>query len=105
MRLHKSLLPVAILGACAAAWAQAPTYGIGKAPTEAEMALRDAIQRIAIAHRFYGYRRVAVLVQREGYAAGAKKVRRRMKADNLLAIRRRKFVATTHSTALWCIRI
>jgi hypothetical protein len=38
-----------------------------KAPTEAEMALRDAIQRIAVGHRFYGYRRVAVLVQREGY--------------------------------------
>jgi putative transposase len=68
-----------------------------KAPTEAEMALRDAIQRIAMAHRFYGYRRVAVLVQREGYAVGAKRVRRRMKADNLLAIRRRKFVATTDS--------
>jgi hypothetical protein len=41
MRLHKSLLPVAILGACAAAWAQAPTYGIGKAPTEAEIRAWD----------------------------------------------------------------
>jgi AcrR family transcriptional regulator len=25
-----------------------------KAPTEAEMALRDAIQRMAVGHRFYG---------------------------------------------------
>jgi putative transposase len=68
-----------------------------KAPTEAEMALRDAIQRMAVTHRFYGYRRIAVLVQREGYEVGAKKVRRLMKEDNLLAVRRRKFVATTDS--------
>lgn len=68
-----------------------------KAPTEAEMALRDALQRVAVAHRFYGYRRVTVLVQREGYAVGVKKVRRLMKQDNLLAVRRRKFVATTDS--------
>ena len=42
-----------------------------KAPTEAEMALRDVIQRVAVTHRFYGYRRIAVLVQREGYEVGA----------------------------------
>jgi putative transposase len=68
-----------------------------KSPAEAEMALRDAIQRMAVAHRFYGYRRMAVLVEREGYDVGVKKVRRLMKEDNLLAIRRRKFVATTDS--------
>lgn len=68
-----------------------------RAPTEAEVALRDAIQRIAVAHRFYGYRRVTVVVQREGYEVGAKKVRRLMREDNLLAVRRRKFVATTDS--------
>jgi putative transposase len=69
-----------------------------QAPPEAELALRDAIQRAAVAHRFYGYRRVAVLVQREGYEVGVKKVRRLMKEDHLLAVRRRKFVATTDST-------
>ena len=68
-----------------------------KAPTEAEMALREAIQRLAVGHRFYGYRRIANLVQREGYEVGTKKVRRLMKEDNLLAVRRRKFVATTDS--------
>ena len=66
-----------------------------KAPTEAEMALRDVIQRMAVGHRFYGYRRIAVLVQREGYEVGTKKVRRLMKEDNLLAVRRRKFISTT----------
>jgi putative transposase len=68
-----------------------------KAPTEAETALRDAIQRVAVAHRFYGYRRVAVLVQREGFAVGVNKVWRVMQEDNLLAVRRRKFVVTTDS--------
>jgi len=61
------------------------------------MALRDVIQRLAVGHRFYGYRRIAILVQREGYEVGTKKVRRWMKEDNLLAVRRRKFVATTDS--------
>lgn len=68
-----------------------------KAPTEAETALRDAIQRVAVAHRFYGYRRVAVLIQREGFAVGVNKVWRVMQEDNLLAVRRRKFVVTTDS--------
>ncbi len=65
--------------------------------TEAEIALRDAVQRAALAHRHYGYRRIVVLIEREGFVVGAKKVRRLMRQDNLLAIRRRKFVVTTES--------
>ena len=68
-----------------------------QAPQEAETALRDAIQRAVIQHRYYGYRRIQVLIEREGYRVGAKKVRRLMREDNLLAVRRRKFVATTGS--------
>jgi len=73
-------------------------------PAAAETELREAIQRLALAHRYYGYRRIAVLLQREGFVAGAKKVRRLMRGDNLLAIRRRKFVVTTdsnHSCRVW----
>ena len=65
------------------------------APDEAAMALRDALQRAALGHRSYGYRRVAVLVQRMGYQVSAKRVLRCMREDNLLAVRRRKFVVTT----------
>ena len=72
-------------------------YWEQKAPTEAEMALREALHRLAVGHRFYGYRRIAVLVQREGYEVGTKTVRRLMRQDNLLAVRRRKFVTTTNS--------
>lgn len=68
-----------------------------QAPTAAEMALRDAIQRAAVARRHYGYRRIAVHIQRQGFVVGAKKIRRLMREDNLFAIRRRKFVVTTES--------
>ena len=37
-------------------------------PDEAEMAIRDAVQRAAIGYRRYGYRRITVVVQREGVA-------------------------------------
>ena len=35
------LLPVMILGVCHAAWAQSPTYGLGKAPSEEEVRAWD----------------------------------------------------------------
>ncbi len=68
-----------------------------KAPGEAEIALRDAMQRIALTHRDHGYRRITALLQRAGFVVGEEKVRRRLKMDNLLAVRRRKFVVTTDS--------
>ena len=68
-----------------------------KAPSEAEMALRDAIQRTALAHRNHGYRRITPLLQRAGFVVGQEKVRRILRSDNLLAVRRRKFVVTTDS--------
>lgn len=68
-----------------------------KAPSEAEIALRDAIQRTALEHRDHGYRRITPLVQRAGFVVGAEKVRRILRNDNLLAVRRRKFVVTSDS--------
>ena len=68
-----------------------------RAPCEAEAALRDVVQRTALQHRGYGYRRIAALLERDGLGAGQEKVRRILKADNLLAIRRRKFIPTTDS--------
>jgi len=66
-----------------------------KAPSEAEVALRDAVQRTALAHREYGYRRITPLVQRAGFVVGEEKVRGILRSDNLLAVRRRKFVVTS----------
>ena len=70
-------------------------HWLEKEPSAAEMELRDAIQRAAMKHRYYGYCRIVVLLQREGHVAGAKKVRRPMGLDNLLAIRRRRFMLRT----------
>ena len=66
-------------------------------PDAAEMAIRDEVQRVALEHRSYGYRRVKEQLRQEGVVVGAKIVRRLMREDNLLAIRRRKFVRTTDS--------
>ena len=62
-----------------------------------EMKLRSAIQQGSLDHRFYGYRRIAALLRQQGWTVNTKRVRRLMNEDGLLAIRRRKFVATTDS--------
>lgn len=66
-----------------------------KVPGAAEMALRDAVQRTALAHRNHGYRRITPLVQRAGFVVGQEKVRRILRSDNLLAVRHRRFIVTT----------
>jgi putative transposase len=66
-------------------------------PDEAEVALRDVIQKAALARRTYGYRRITPFVQRAGIAVGQGVVRRILRSDNLLAIRKRKFKPTTNS--------
>ena len=72
------------------------------APQEEALALRDVLQRLALGHRHYGYRRLTALVRREGWAVNHKRVLRLMRADNLLCLRRRAFVpATTDSRHDW----
>jgi putative transposase len=68
-----------------------------RAPAEAEVAIRDSVQRAALAHRRYGYRRITVVVQRGGVQVSERIVRRILRSDNLLAIRKRKFKALTDS--------
>ena len=41
MRLLRLFLPLMILGVCHAGWAQSPTYGLGKTPTEEEIRAWD----------------------------------------------------------------
>jgi putative transposase len=72
------------------------------APGREETGLRDAIQRLALAHRHYGYRRIAALLGREGWQANHKRVLRLMGEDNLLCLRKTAFVpATTDSRHGW----
>ena len=67
------------------------------APRTAETALRDEVQRLALADRHCGYRRIAESLQRAGWRVNRKRVLRLMREDNLLCVRKRKFVVTTDS--------
>ena len=68
-----------------------------KAPRQLETALRDAMQRIALANRCYGYRRVTAALQLEGWEVNHKCIARMLREDNLLSLRRRAFAVTTDS--------
>ena len=65
------------------------------APRQEETGVRDAIQRLALANRHYGYRRIAALLRREGFVVNHKRVLRLMREDNLLCLRKRSFVPVT----------
>ncbi len=65
------------------------------APRQEETGVRDAIQRVALTNRRYGYRRIAAQLKREGLVANRKRVLRLMREDNLLCLRARPFVPIT----------
>jgi transposase InsO family protein len=72
------------------------------APRQEETAVRDAIQRIALSNRRYGYRRIAAQLRRDGLVANHKRVLRLMRRDNLLCLREHPFVPmTTDSRHEW----
>lgn len=64
---------------------------------EADMDLRSAIQTIALEWPAYGYRRVHAELRQQGWKVNHKRILRLMRADNLLCLRRRKFILTTDS--------
>jgi putative transposase len=77
-------------------------------PVEEDMQVRSTIQQIAVEHRRrYGYRRISAELRRRGMLVNHKRVARMMREDNLLAVQRRQFVATTdsdhqlESTSIW----
>lgn len=72
-------------------------------PRQADVELRDAIQKIALDNRCYGYRRVTAELQLQGTVVNHKRVLRLMRADNLLAVRKRRFVFTTDSSHTYAI--
>jgi len=67
------------------------------AGSDADMDLRDAIQRIALAWPCYGRPRLTAELRRQGWRVNPKRVYRLMREDNLLCVRRRKFLVTTDS--------
>jgi putative transposase len=72
------------------------------APRQEETAVRDAVQRVALTNRRYGYRRIAAQLRRDGFVVNHKRVLRLMRQDNLLCLRKRPFVpVTTDSSHAW----
>jgi transposase InsO family protein len=79
---------------------------------DADMDLRDTIQRIALEWPSYGRPRITAELRRRGWKVNPKRVYRILREDNLLCIRKRKFVVTTDSNhgrkiyptrrARWC---
>lgn len=70
------------------------------AEPDAEQAdLRERIQRIALEHRHYGYRRVTAELRRQGRVGNHKRVARLMRLDNLLALRQAAFHPPTTDSA------
>lgn len=64
---------------------------------DADMDLRDAVQRIALEWPSYGRPRITAELRRQGWKVNPKRVGRLMREDNLLCVRKRKFVVTTDS--------
>jgi putative transposase len=73
------------------------------APRQADTELREQIQRICLESRCYGSRRVAGELRRRGRLVNRKKVIRLMRADNLLCLRKRRFVCTTDSRHTYAV--
>jgi len=62
-----------------------------------DMELRDAMQKVAVEWPAYGRPRMTRELQRRGWEVGETRVRRLMREDNLLCVRKRKFILTTDS--------
>jgi putative transposase len=65
--------------------------------SDRDVDLRDDLQKIALEMPAYGRRRITAELRRRGWKVNHKRVARIMREDNLLCLRRRKFVATTDS--------
>jgi len=71
--------------------------GDSRPQPDRDMDLRDAIQRVALEWPSYGRPRITAELRRRGWEVNPKRVYRWMREDNLLCVRKRKFVVTTDS--------
>jgi putative transposase len=82
-------------------------HWLASKPREADTDLRAKIQRLVLEHKrlHYGYRRIAMLLRRNGWLVNRKRVLRLMREDNLLCVPKQAFrPATTdsrHGFAFW----
>ena len=94
----KATAGVCVAASCRALMlARATYYRTLDKSTDADLQLRDLIQQVALAWPSYGYRRITAELRRRGQRVNRKRVLRLMRADNLLCLRKRRFVHTTNS--------
>ena len=82
--------------ASARSYGSSKEYAYRKVEEEVK-ADRDAIQRIALEWPSYGRPRITAELRRQDWTVNPKLVYRLMREDNLLCVRKRKFVVTTDS--------
>jgi putative transposase len=70
----------------------------GQSGPDPDMDLRDAIQRIALRWPSYGRPRITAELRRRGWTVNPKRAYRLLREDNLLCVRKRKFIVTTDSS-------
>lgn len=66
-------------------------------PVDTDVTLRAALQLIALEFPAYGYRRITAHLRRNGWTVNHKRVLRLMREDNLLCLRKKRFMRTTDS--------
>jgi putative transposase len=76
---------------------RAAYYRADRPQADPDLELRDQIQRVAVAWPSYGYRRITGELNRGGVEVNHKHVLRLMREDNLLCLRKKRFVYTTDS--------
>jgi len=78
------------------------TYGYrGRPPTTAEQQLRKRLQEQSLKYPRYGYRRIAVLLRREGWPVGKRHIQRLRRAEGLrVPPTKRKLIRRGVSTGL-----
>lgn len=76
-------------------WPRSSYYRAASAA--ADTSLRALMQQVALEWPAYGYRRLTAELCRRGHAVNRKRVLRLMREDNLLCLRKRRFVHTTNS--------
>ena len=72
-------------------------------PRQADTELREQIQKICLENRCYGSRRVRGELRKQDRIVNRKRVIRLMQADNLLCLRKRRYVCTTDSRHTYAV--
>lgn len=72
-------------------------------PRQSEVEFRDHLQQLCLENPHYGTRRITAVLRAEGLAVNRKRIQRLMREDNLLVLRRRRYVVTTDSRHTYAV--